>query len=374
MILLKGVEKMDNTKTGQFIKNLRTEKGLTQQELAEKLNCTNKAISRWETGSGSPDIDFLVPLAEILGVTVNELLAGERISEDNILQKSDEVIIDTMKKSKKQNDKRQWDVFAMSCLLQVLIIPWLAFDGGVYIWVGVSLVSLFMTVVFTLISSKKLRVLTLVTNVIIYSVFTLLAEETALYIIVYSVTTAILSQIMFAIKEIVFPKLLKKYKKQTKKKQRCIFVVLILILVVIVGVSAAAILEYTHVLWIWQDINFIAPPTKQMLEEQADKEGGSIVVYGEPKIHYFKATVFPWESEQKAMKKIELNRKNNDISAEYLVEYGYWYGYFEVEHEVVETNFDIYKYWLKGSPNGAKWLVTVDCSENGYNITYEKFK
>ena len=82
-------------------------------------------------------------------------------------------------------------------------------------------------VVFTLISSKKLRVLTLVTNVIIYSVFTLLAEETALYIIVYSVTTAILSQIMFAIKEIVFPKLLKKYKRQTKKKQRCIFVVLI---------------------------------------------------------------------------------------------------------------------------------------------------
>ena len=136
---------MDNTKTGQFIKNLRTEKGLTQQELAEKLNCTNKAISRWETGSGSPDIDFLVPLAEILDVSVNELLAGERIKDNEILQKSDAVIIDTMKKSKKQNDKRQWVVFAMSCLLQVLIIPWLAFDGGVYIWVGVSLVSLFMT-------------------------------------------------------------------------------------------------------------------------------------------------------------------------------------------------------------------------------------
>ena len=39
----------------------------------------------------------------------------------------------------------------------------------------------------------------------------------------------------------------------------------------------------------------------------------------------------------------------------------------------IETNFDVYKYWLKGSPNGAKWLVTVDCSENGYKLTYEKY-
>ena len=374
MILLKGVEKMDNTKTGQFIKNLRTEKGLTQQELAKKLNCTNKAISRWETGSGSPDIDFLVPLAEILGVTVNELLAGERISEDNILQKSDEVIIDTMKKSKKQKDKLQWIVFAISCLAQILITLCVGFKFDDDNWIGITVVSLFVTMILMLVSNVKFRFITPIASAVIYSVFTLLNKETIAFVAFYFVITAILSQIMFAIKKFILKKALKKYKEQGKKKQICILIALILILVVLVSFSTVVVLEYTHALWIWQDIDFLAPPTKQMLEEQADKDGGSIVVYGEPKIHYFKATVFPWENEQKVMEKIELNRQNGDISRDYLVEYGYLYGYFEIEHEVVETNFDVYKYWLKGSPNGAKWLVTVDCSENGYNITYEKFE
>ena len=57
---------MDSFKTGEFIKSLRIEKGLTQKELAEALNCTDKAISRWETGKGFPDIVFLAPLANAL--------------------------------------------------------------------------------------------------------------------------------------------------------------------------------------------------------------------------------------------------------------------------------------------------------------------
>lgn len=361
---------MDNVKTGQFIKDLRTEKGLTQQELAEKLNCTNKAISRWETGTGSPDIDFLVPLAEILEVSVNELLSGEKIKDNEILQKSDEVIIDTMKKSKKQNNRLQWIVFVISCLSQILITLWLAFERGSYDWAGVTIVSLFITVILTLASSKKLRFVTSVISAIIYSVFTFLAKETALYIIFYLIITAILSQIAFAIKKVIFQKALKNYKEKDKKKQKGILTILILILVVLVVISTAVILEYTHAFWIWQDIDFAAPPTKQMLEEQAGQE--TIMVYGNPKVHYFKASVFPWDSELMTMEKMALTRQNNDISTEYLVEYGYLYGYFEVEHEVIETNFNVYKYWLKGSPNGAKWLVTVDCSGNGYNVTYEK--
>lgn len=375
MILLKGEENMDNIKTGQFIKDLRTEKGLTQQELAEKLNCTNKAISRWETGSGSPDIDFLAPLAEILGVSVNELLAGERIHEDNILQKSDELIIDTMKKSKRQKDMFQWIVFAISCLFQILVTLWLAFERGSYDWVGITVVSLFITTLLTLVSSRKLRFVTPITSAVIYSVFSFLNRETALYVFFYFVMTAILSQIVFAIKKIILQRALKKYKEKDEKKQKGILTILILILVVLIGISTAVILEYTHAFWIWKDVNFAAPPTKQMLEEQPDRgsEDNPIQVYGNPKIHYFKATVFPWDSEFMTNEKMILTRQNNDISAEYLIEYGYLYGYFEVEHEVIETNFDVYKYWLKGSPNGAKWLVTVDCSENGYKLTYEKY-
>lgn len=69
---------MDITKAGAFIKSLRAEKGLTQKELAEKLGCTDKAVSRWETGIGLPDASLLLSLSELFGVSVNELLNGER--------------------------------------------------------------------------------------------------------------------------------------------------------------------------------------------------------------------------------------------------------------------------------------------------------
>lgn len=67
---------MDNTQTGRLIAELRKKQGLTQQQLADKLNLSNKTISKWESGSGSPDISNLPILADTLGVTVDELLKG----------------------------------------------------------------------------------------------------------------------------------------------------------------------------------------------------------------------------------------------------------------------------------------------------------
>ena len=67
---------MDANKTGMLIAAKRKEKGMTQRELAEKLHISNKAVSRWETGAGFPDVSLLEPLAEALGVTVTELLSG----------------------------------------------------------------------------------------------------------------------------------------------------------------------------------------------------------------------------------------------------------------------------------------------------------
>lgn len=75
----KGVKRM--TAFGNFLYELRKEKGLTQQELAEKLNITNKAVSKWETGEAFPETAQLVPLADIFGVTVDELLRGKRSAE-----------------------------------------------------------------------------------------------------------------------------------------------------------------------------------------------------------------------------------------------------------------------------------------------------
>ena len=68
---------MDTTKIGKYIAGRRKALGLTQQELAEKLSVTNKAVSKWETGQGAPDIGLLTHLAEILEVTTDELLRGE---------------------------------------------------------------------------------------------------------------------------------------------------------------------------------------------------------------------------------------------------------------------------------------------------------
>lgn len=68
---------MDNVKTGKLIAELRKQKGFTQQQLADQLNLSNKTISKWESGVGSPDVANLPVLADALGVTVDELLRGE---------------------------------------------------------------------------------------------------------------------------------------------------------------------------------------------------------------------------------------------------------------------------------------------------------
>lgn len=74
---------IDNYITGNVIKNLREKKKLTQEELAEKINVTGKAVSKWETGQGFPDISLVEPLAKALDISVIELLSGECIQNKN---------------------------------------------------------------------------------------------------------------------------------------------------------------------------------------------------------------------------------------------------------------------------------------------------
>lgn len=70
---------MNQEKIGLFIADCRKEKGLTQLQLAEKLNITNRAVSKWETGKSCPDVSLMLELCNTLGITVNELLSGERM-------------------------------------------------------------------------------------------------------------------------------------------------------------------------------------------------------------------------------------------------------------------------------------------------------
>lgn len=75
---------IDKQKFGAFVATLRKEKGITQKELAERLFISDKAVSKWETAASVPNIDLLMPLADILGVTVTELLMCQRMEQDNV--------------------------------------------------------------------------------------------------------------------------------------------------------------------------------------------------------------------------------------------------------------------------------------------------
>ena len=92
---------MDQIKIGSFLKELRQEKGMTQEQLAEQLNVSNRSVSRWETGSNLPDLSMLIILAEYYDVTVGEIIDGKRKSE-----KMNEEVKDTLEKVVSYNEMR----------------------------------------------------------------------------------------------------------------------------------------------------------------------------------------------------------------------------------------------------------------------------
>ena len=72
---------MNQIKIGEFLKELRKERGLTQEQLAERFNVSRRSVSRWETGSNLPDVDILIEMADYYEVDLRELIDGERKSE-----------------------------------------------------------------------------------------------------------------------------------------------------------------------------------------------------------------------------------------------------------------------------------------------------
>ena len=90
---------MDQIKIGKFIATLRRQSGLTQEKLGEKIGVTNKTISRWENGNYMPDIEMLQLLAKEFNVSINELLAGQKMSDEEFRKNADENIIAVSKES-----------------------------------------------------------------------------------------------------------------------------------------------------------------------------------------------------------------------------------------------------------------------------------
>ena len=83
---------MDMQKIGSFLSQLRKERGLTQEQLGEKIGVTNKTVSRWETGTYLPPVEMLQTLSEMYGITINEILSGERLGDTEYRAKAEENI------------------------------------------------------------------------------------------------------------------------------------------------------------------------------------------------------------------------------------------------------------------------------------------
>ena len=83
---------MNQEKIGKFILECRKKKNLTQSELAEKIGVTDKSISNWENGRNMPDLSLFKPLCEILDISVNDLISGENVSQDEYQKKLEEII------------------------------------------------------------------------------------------------------------------------------------------------------------------------------------------------------------------------------------------------------------------------------------------
>lgn len=96
---------MDQIKTGKFIAQMRKEQGLTQSQLADKLFISNKTISKWETGKGLPEVSLMLPLCEILGINVNELLTGEKISIAEYKEKAEENMMNLVQEAQESRKK-----------------------------------------------------------------------------------------------------------------------------------------------------------------------------------------------------------------------------------------------------------------------------
>ena len=94
---------MDQIKIGKFIAVCRKQVNLTQMQLAEKLNITDRAVSKWERGKAMPDSSIMLELCEILCISVNELLSGEKNSMENINQKNEQLLLDMAKEVERKN-------------------------------------------------------------------------------------------------------------------------------------------------------------------------------------------------------------------------------------------------------------------------------
>ena len=151
---------MDYNKIGNFIMTERKAKKLTQAKLAEKLFVSEKTISKWENGKGIPDTNVLTKLCEILDVSLNELLSGERLVQDN--KKNNEKLILSMAAEMEQKNKIIWTsmwvimiVSIIGLLVGSLVVKFLIPEG---IWQLITVIAICILFLIPCFYALKLEV------------------------------------------------------------------------------------------------------------------------------------------------------------------------------------------------------------------------
>lgn len=139
---------MDVQKIGVFLSELRREKNLTQEELGEQIGVTNKTVSRWENGNYLPPVEILQILSSLYGVSINELLSGERLNNVEYKQNAEEYItVDLMKKSKESKKRLQISfVVAIITILAALAIVLLSAMLSAPIWLRICCIALSLVI------------------------------------------------------------------------------------------------------------------------------------------------------------------------------------------------------------------------------------
>lgn len=122
---------MNQEKIGKFILKLRKEKNMTQSELASRINVTDRAVSKWENGRGMPELSLMKPLCNELGITINELLNGDRITDETYQEILEENIISTIDykdKNSQLNYRKSTIFFTLLIILAIATISMFLID------------------------------------------------------------------------------------------------------------------------------------------------------------------------------------------------------------------------------------------------------
>ena len=152
---------MDYNKIGNFIATERKAKKLTQAKLAEKVFVSEKTVSKWENGKGVPDTNSLPKLCEILGVSLNELLSGEKLITENNYQKNEQLLLKLAKELERKNKiiwKSMWIIMIVSMVAMFTGIFLTAFLIPEGIWQIVSVLCILVVFFIPCFYALKLEV------------------------------------------------------------------------------------------------------------------------------------------------------------------------------------------------------------------------